>query len=232
MRDILALLDGERLDVRATVVRLSKRVGWAGVREPTILLGQVCTLDGALLTDHLWLNLGKRLAVLDLHKGDVVGFSGRVASYRKGLARLPGEPAQFSIDYGLAYPTRCVVLARAPKPEPEQAPTIAPAPMIPVVDAFKSATVADLPIGPKALPRPAALPAVPPRTRILAALAPLCQQAEPPSLKHLYAHTPMAPTAFLGHLHKLAKIGAIAFAPNGRVFLASTSATTEGSISS
>lgn len=194
MREALAARNGQRLQVQATVVRLSMRIGWGVVREPTILLGPVATVDGEPLCDHLWMPVGRRLAALDLQPGDMVRFSARVATYRRGLYRLPGEAAQFTIDYGLSYPTRCTVVARAPEPVP--APTPEPKPM------------------------PAVVPA---RTRILAALDALWSEAgEPPSLSHLFAQAGVGPVAFLKHVQKLARAGVVALSPEGRLSLPAT----------
>jgi hypothetical protein len=122
MREALQLLDGQRLTVTAIVLKHSMRIGWGAVREPTILLGQVTTDDGALLADHLWFNLGKRLAAAELHLGDRVQLSARVARYRRGMVRLPGEPMCFNEAYGMLYPTRVQVLARVVRPAPEPGP--------------------------------------------------------------------------------------------------------------
>jgi hypothetical protein len=212
MRDALQPFEGQRIAIQATVRKLSTRIGWAGVREPTILFGDVSTLDGVVLTDHLWMLLGKRLAALDLHSNDVVQFTGRVAVYRRGLKRLPGEPATFNVDYGLVYPSRCVVVARAvdaPAREHE----------VPVASALCTATDVTL---------PPAGPPVPASVRLLNGIETLvAETGEPPSLKHLYAYAPMPPTTFLSHLHKQAKAGHIEFQPDGRVSVTASSNHTQ-----
>ena len=202
MRDALAILDGERLTVQATVLRFSRFIGWGGVRQPTLLLGQVTTLEGAVLTDHLWLHLGKRLTALDLHTGDLLQFSGRVAVYRRGLKRLPGEPAQYSTDYALVYPTRCRVAARAVRPEP-------------------------VPVMPKEPPPPARGRIL---AMIETLWREGEEPPSLPNLYgHLVG---MAPTTFLRRLHNLAKEGTITFTGQGRVLLAAVPAhSLEGSLS-
>jgi hypothetical protein len=190
MRDALQPFEGQRLTVRGTVLKHSTRIGWAGVREPTVLFGNVTALDGMVLTDHVWLPLGKRLAALELRMGDLVQFTGRVAIYRRGMARQPGERATFSYDYGLLCPSRCSIVAHAE-------------PISTIVE----------------MPQPAPEP-IRASVRLLRGLAELwAETGEPVSLKHLYAHTPMPPLAFLSNLHKQAKAGRIAFQANGRVFL-------------
>jgi hypothetical protein len=122
MRESLIPLLGQRLTVQAPVLRFSKTVGWAGVWQSTVMLGPVTTQGGAVLTDHLWFTMGQRLAALDLHLGDVVQFSGRVTTYRRNYRREPGQPATWTEDYGLRYPTRCLVLARAERTRAIQGP--------------------------------------------------------------------------------------------------------------
>jgi hypothetical protein len=111
MRDLLAARDGQRLVVRARVRKFSRRIGWASVRLPTILLGQITAVDGADLCEHLWLDLGKRMAGLDLKPGDLIEFSARVTPYRRGMLRMPGQPLLFNVDYSLSYPTKARKIA-------------------------------------------------------------------------------------------------------------------------
>jgi hypothetical protein len=191
MREALQPFEGQRLTVRGTVLKHSTRIGWAGVREPTILFGNVTALDGMVLTDHVWLPLGKRLAALDLRTGDLAQFTGRVAIYRRGMARQPGERATFSYDYGLLCPSQCGVVARAEVAAPivQEQPSTTPTPE-------RAAT------------------------RLMRGLTELwAETGDPVSLKHLYMHTPMSPMTFLGTLSKQAKAGRIAFQANGRIFV-------------
>ena len=106
MRDALVALNGQRLTVRAEVVQRGKRIGWACVVEPTLCLGPVMTPDGAVLADHVWLVLGKRLHAARPHVGDLLELSVRVQPYKKHLFRKPGKPATFTVDYHFAYPTK------------------------------------------------------------------------------------------------------------------------------
>ena len=191
MRDALAALDGQRLTVRATVLRFSRCIGWAGVRQPTILLGQVATVDGSPLADHLWLHLGKRMADLDLKLGDLIEFSARVALYRRGMFRLPGEPMTFNTDYGLAYPTLCRIIAHKPpieEPAPAEGETLRPS------------LVA--------------------RSRMLSTIERLWEESgQPPTLPNVFSSAAVPPATFFSQMHKLAKAGTVIFQPNGRVFL-------------
>jgi hypothetical protein len=192
MREALAALDGQRLTVRATVLRFSRCIGWAGVRQPTILLGQVTCVDGEALADHIWLHLGKRMADLDLKLGDLVEFSARVAQYRRSLFRLPGEPMTFNTDYGLAYPTHCRLIAHKPLIEEPAAPT-----------------------GPATL-----RPSLVARSRMISTIGRLWEESgEPPTLPNVFSSAAVAPATFFSQMHKLAKAGTVVFQPNGRVFL-------------
>jgi hypothetical protein len=121
------MLEGQRLTVTGTVLRLSTRRDWAGIRIPTVMLGQVKDTNGQLLTDHVWLPVGKRLALAELHLGDIVQFSARVLPYRRGLARTPGEPLRFSEDSKLGYVTGVQVLVRhIPEAQNPPAPRTSP----------------------------------------------------------------------------------------------------------
>lgn len=192
MRETLAALDGQRLTVRATVLRFSRCIGWAGVRQPTILLGQVAAVDGVLLSDHLWLHLGKRMADLDLKLGDLIEFSARVAEYRRGLFRLPGEPMTFNTDYGLSFPTKVRLIAHKPMIEE-------PAPIEGVT------------------PRPSLVA----RSRLISTIAGLWEEkGEPPTLPNVFSTASVPPATFFAQMHKLTKAGTVVFQPNGRVFLA------------
>jgi hypothetical protein len=129
MREALAILNGARITVQATVVRRSTRPGWTGTKQPTILLAEVRSLDGALLADHLWLLVGRRLAALDPQPGDVVQLDGRVQSYLHRHSRGSGAIMPDSEDYNLYYMSNCRLLFRAaqePVPTPEQVSTPAP----------------------------------------------------------------------------------------------------------
>jgi hypothetical protein len=112
MREQLAARSGQRLTITAAVIRHGTRPGWAGLRVPTICLGPVQTTGGQVLCDHLWFCIGRRLAALDLHPGDVVQLDGRVRLYKKAKLRLPGQPVQYRLEYGIAFPTKVQRLGR------------------------------------------------------------------------------------------------------------------------
>ena len=112
MREALAILAGARIDVQATVLKRGKRRGWTGAKQPTLLLGDVATLDGVVVCDRVWIPEGKRLAVLALCPGDVVRFSGRVGRYHRHGHAAQANPEQ-ATDYAFTYPLACTVVARA-----------------------------------------------------------------------------------------------------------------------
>ena len=212
MRETLAALDGQRLTVRATVLKFSRCIGWAGIRRPTILLGQIAAVDGALLSDHLWLHLGKRMADLDLKLGDLIEFSARVAPYRRALFRLPGEPMTFNVDYGLAYPTRCSVVKASDPRQTAESATLPPE--------RYTAESAVSPMGEIPNRLESAPTAVPARAKVLFALALLSmEKAEGIALTELSARANVPPVAFLSQLKKLGNAGIVRFTPAGRVLL-------------
>jgi hypothetical protein len=195
MRDSLVPFEGQRLTVRATVFKLGTCQGWARIRERTICLGNITAQDGAVLTDHVWLTLGKRLAALAPHRGDLLELTGRVSLYRRGLKREPNAPVTFDIDYGLTYPSRCRVIARA-APLPEDVPLAGE-----LVRVRQDLLL----------------------IRTIDAL--WASYDEPPSLKHLYGVVTMSPMGFLSQLHKAARAGRIAFRADGRVYTVAQSTT-------
>jgi hypothetical protein len=118
MREQLIPLLGQRLAVRGTFAKYGSRPYFRDFREETLLLTDLATLDGQPLTDHLWLLRTQGFAALDLHKGDTVTFSARVAPYTKyqvyrrkngRLKRVYGIP-----DYRLNRPTQIRRLAGTP----------------------------------------------------------------------------------------------------------------------
>lgn len=115
MREALAILNGARLAVTATVVRYGCRPRFADLYEETLLLQNVCTADGDLLTDHLWLCMGSRLAAVDPQPGDLLSFTGRVRAYTKHKVcqRRNGKMVyvRATHDYTLRYVTQIRKLA-------------------------------------------------------------------------------------------------------------------------
>eukprot|EP00747_Dinoflagellata_sp_TGD_P017433 gnl/TRDRNA2_/TRDRNA2_125823_c0_seq2.p1 gnl/TRDRNA2_/TRDRNA2_125823_c0~~gnl/TRDRNA2_/TRDRNA2_125823_c0_seq2.p1 ORF type:complete len:277 (+),score=25.78 gnl/TRDRNA2_/TRDRNA2_125823_c0_seq2:55-885(+) len=87
----LAQVQMQRLRFRGTVRRLGKTRGvrraW---RKQTVLLVDVHACEHAdvaadlpVSTDHVWLKVGKQLADIGMHRGDLVEFDARVRWYKK-----------------------------------------------------------------------------------------------------------------------------------------------------
>ena len=71
---------------RATIGRCGiKYNNFKKAPERTLVLNNVAhTNTGKVVTDHLWITVGKTLSELDLKAGDVITFNARVGIYRKG----------------------------------------------------------------------------------------------------------------------------------------------------
>jgi len=209
MREALAPLEGQRITVTATVMRLGSRLAWTGVKEPTILLGPLHDPAGNVLADHLWFHQGARLAALTPQVGDRLTLTGRVARYHRRRKQWAAEAVRYDDDLGLVYPSRCAVLARAALEEPVKHV---------LHDAEPPAIVS---------------PALPARVRILEALSALsAEEDEPPSLTKILVRAGVPPLTLLSLLKKMGNAGAITFTPTGRVLLAAIPAQSlEGSLS-
>lgn len=76
-----------------------------GKPEKTLLLLDIRTRSGKVVTDHLWFNFTKGFEKVDVKKplkqGDLLRFDARVRSYTKGY-----EKDQF--DYKLSFPSNIV----------------------------------------------------------------------------------------------------------------------------
>lgn len=73
--------------------RYNAKIGRCGIKynnfknapERTLLLNNVTLAENAeIVTDHLWVTVGKTLAGLDLKAGDIITFNARVGVYKKG----------------------------------------------------------------------------------------------------------------------------------------------------
>ena len=107
MRKVLAAREEDRATFYGTFERVGTKNGWEGRQEHTILLRDICDQAGKRVCDHLWFNLTKAFALLNLYPGETVIFDARVKAYKKGYfgRRLEiYKPAE--IDYKLSHPTR------------------------------------------------------------------------------------------------------------------------------
>lgn len=110
MRTKLKALEGQKLRFRAEV----KGFGTKSFR--TILCQTVCLInikkagESQILCDHVWLTVGATLSKLNLSPGDVLEFTARVCSYRKGYRNPRKRIDQRKIDYKLTNPTKARIL--------------------------------------------------------------------------------------------------------------------------
>ena len=116
MRDELAKIEDVRAVFTGVFVRFGEKRGYKGP-EPTILLKDVRDESGKVVTDHLWFNLTKGFAALNLKGGETVEFRARVKWYVKGYKGHVWEreiDAPLEDDYKLSHPTKiCIIAGRA-----------------------------------------------------------------------------------------------------------------------
>lgn len=108
MREDLKKINGLRMQFIGRFVRFGQKNGYKGPL-PTLLLQDVKMVGAPdIKTDHLWFNVTKRFAALDLKEGDMVLFDARVTEYLKGYQGYK-EDAQYDkpvqVDFKLSHPT-------------------------------------------------------------------------------------------------------------------------------
>ena len=113
-KNLKKLGDKERHRFIGVVGKFGWKSGW-NYPEKTIMLRDIKLFStDEILTDHLWFNLGKQFASLNLKEGDVVSFDARVGRYVKGYmgddyyfftqnGYFPQPPR---VDYKLRMPTK------------------------------------------------------------------------------------------------------------------------------
>lgn len=108
-RSDLRKVDGRRR-FRATFVRYGKATAYKGAPLTTILLRDVKLVEtGEVVTDHLWLKVGKQLGAVGwLHDGDAIEFDARAKRYEKGYRgwRYKPDAPPATSDWKLAFPTK------------------------------------------------------------------------------------------------------------------------------
>jgi len=107
MREGLKNFEGKRKRFRAYFVRFGTKKGYKGL-ERTILLKYVEDVStNRLVAEHLWFNLTKGFAALDLKEGDQVEFDARVKRYVKGYKGYREDVWKpLELDYKLSHPTK------------------------------------------------------------------------------------------------------------------------------
>jgi hypothetical protein len=108
MRKLLKQQEGRRGEFRAAVAQFGTKRAFRGPDLPTILLKDVKDETGQLVTDHLWMTVGKQLSRLNVQVGDEIVFVARVTRYEKGYKGFREDvfAAPPSTDYRLSYPTK------------------------------------------------------------------------------------------------------------------------------
>ena len=107
MRKLLKQQEGRRGEFRGTVAQFGTKSAFRGPDLPTMLLKDVKDETGQIVTDHLWMTVGKQLSRLNVQVGEEVVFVARVTRYEKGYkgSREDVFAAPPSTDYRLSYPT-------------------------------------------------------------------------------------------------------------------------------
>jgi hypothetical protein len=120
MRKLLKQQEGRRGEFRGTVAQFGTKRAFRGSDLPTMMLSDVKDETGQIVTDHLWMTVGKQLSRLNVQVGEEVVFVARVTRYEKGYkgTRQDVIAAPPSTDYRLSYLTKVRrVETRQPAPE-------------------------------------------------------------------------------------------------------------------
>jgi hypothetical protein len=98
---------GKRKKFKGLFVRIGRKTGFNGFSQETILLKDIIDLEnGALVTDHLWLNLTKGFEALSIKEGVALEFEARIKEYTKGYVNSRYKIDQQKKDYKLSHPTK------------------------------------------------------------------------------------------------------------------------------
>ena len=98
---------GNRKKFKGIFVRIGKKAGFNGYSQETILLKDVIDLEhGAIVTDHLWLNLTKGFEALAIKEGMSLEFEARITEYAKGYVNKRYKIDRQKKDYKLSHPTK------------------------------------------------------------------------------------------------------------------------------
>jgi hypothetical protein len=98
---------GQRKKFKGLFVRTGRKAGFNGYSQETILLKDIIDLDhGAVVTDHLWLNLTKGFEVAGIREGMTIEFEARIKEYKKGYVNKRLNVDQQKKDYKLSHPTK------------------------------------------------------------------------------------------------------------------------------
>lgn len=107
MRKGLAAREEERATFHGTFERFGIKSGWQGRQEKTLLLKDIYDHTGKRVCDHLWFNVTRAFAAMNLQAGDQVQFDARVKKYQKGyFGRRDDVYKPAEVDYKLSHPTK------------------------------------------------------------------------------------------------------------------------------
>ena len=84
MRKLLKQQMGRRGEFRATVAQFGTKSANLGPDLSTMMRKRVKDETGQLVTDHLWMTVGKQLNRLNVQVGEEIVFVARVTRYEKG----------------------------------------------------------------------------------------------------------------------------------------------------
>lgn len=84
-----------------------------GYKDPlkTVLLVDIKDKNRKIITTHLWFNLTKGFEKLEMKRGDLVTFKGRIKPYIKGyMGKRDDVFAPIEMDYLIEYPTQVKIV--------------------------------------------------------------------------------------------------------------------------
>lgn len=112
MRKDLKKITGMRERFSGQVTRFGTKSAFRGPPKKTVLLTQIQRIANAkVVTDHIWLTVGKRLEHLEV--GDIVEFDARVGEYTKGYQGYRWDVCSYiEVDYRLERPTKVTVVGK------------------------------------------------------------------------------------------------------------------------
>lgn len=103
LKDIL----NKRMSFEAEVERFGSKTNYHGFPTPTILLKNLKSVEKeGILSDHIWLTVGKTIENAGLKEGDKIIFDGRVKTYIKGYVNWREGIDERTKDYKISHVTK------------------------------------------------------------------------------------------------------------------------------
>lgn len=98
---------GNRKKFKGLFVRIGRKTGFKGYSQETLLLKDIIDLEsGAIVCDHIWLNLTKGFEGAGIKEGMTIEFEARITEYTKGYVNKGYKIDQRKKDYKLSHPTK------------------------------------------------------------------------------------------------------------------------------